>query len=629
MNRAFPGFLAALPIVAGLIGGQLAAQTETQLAKISELKQLDKNLLVRWNKKTGVPIRLKGKLSGKMQGDARTIARQYFKTNAPLFRLTDPDRELRVLSVKKGAGNREHVRLQQEFKGIPVEGKAAVVHIAADRTVEEVRTDYLPIAALETDPAVTSVQAISSARTQLKPTKGFRADPSAALVVYQFEGTVYLCWKVRLQSEAPLGDFIYFVDAKTGKIIDWYNNLQTGCYRKAYDANHGDGLPGTLRRSEGDPPTGDRCLDSAYVHLGATCTFFLNNFGRDSYDDQGDTIRIVVHYQSSYNNAFWDGHQLVFGDGDGVQFAPLCLSMDVAAHEFTHGITEYAVPPGGLVYRYQSGALNESYSDIFGALLDPPDWMIGEDVFTPATLGDALRYMDDPTRAGDPDHMDRYVATTSDNGGVHTNSGIPNKAAFLMASGGTHHGITVPSMGRLNMGMVFYEAYNYLVPLSDFHDAREATLSAVQSVFPGDMMKETTVNRAWRAVGITALEVRLSPSDQLHPKENGGLDSVVATVTAHDIAIAGVPVEFESENTGVATVSTPSALTDAQGKVKVYVTGHTRGDTPLRVVAVNGIDSAFASVPVRVPLGLAPALLPILLSLGVTGIKQFRKVTSL
>jgi Zn-dependent metalloprotease len=219
--------------------------------------------------------------------------------------------------------------------------------------------------------------------------------------------------------------------------------------RTISDAAHGTTVTGlkTLRR-EGDPPTGDAAADEAYDGLGSTFAFWRDAYGRRSIDDADMPLRGVVHYGQDYDNAFWDGRRMIFGDGDGELFVRFTRSLDVIGHELGHGVIE---DEAGLAYQGQSGALNESLADVFGSLVKQfthgqdaadADWLIGADLRGPQFHGDALRNMrapgtayDDPVLGQDPqpDHMDGYVQTTDDNGGVHLNSGIPNKAFATLA----------------------------------------------------------------------------------------------------------------------------------------------------------------------------------------------------
>ncbi|WP_082599574.1 M4 family metallopeptidase [Nocardioides sp. Root151] len=218
--------------------------------------------------------------------------------------------------------------------------------------------------------------------------------------------------------------------------------------RLIHDAGHDTDLPGQLVRKEGDAATGDVDVDRIYDGLGATWDLYFDLFGRNSYDDDGASLIGTAHYDNNFGNAFWDGEQMVFGDGDGLLFVSMTAAVDVMAHELSHAVTEHE---SDLEYENQSGALNEHLSDVFGSLVKQrlagdtaatADWLIGEGLLGPTINGVALRSMiapgtayDDPVLGTDPQpaHMDDFVVTTSDNGGVHINSGIPNRAFALFA----------------------------------------------------------------------------------------------------------------------------------------------------------------------------------------------------
>src|SRR5262249_55018078 len=224
----------------------------------------------------------------------------------------------------------------------------------------------------------------------------------------------------------------------------------SGRRRTIFDAGHGFGLPGQVVRRENDPPTADVAVNEAFDALGATYEYFFEVHGRDSIDGRGLPLDATVHYRRSFNNAFWNGRQMVFGDGDGEIFGRFTQSLDVIGHELTHGVTQYEA---GLDYHGQSGALNEHMSDVFGSLVKPAtlrqtakkaDWLIGAGLWAKGIHGKALRSMkapgtayDDPRIGKDPQpaHMDGYVDTDDDNGGVHINCGIPNHAFYLASTG--------------------------------------------------------------------------------------------------------------------------------------------------------------------------------------------------
>jgi Zn-dependent metalloprotease len=265
-------------------------------------------------------------------------------------------------------------------------------------------------------------------------------------------------------------------------------------------------------RGEGDEPTGDLAVDEAYDGLGATFGLFWDVYERDSIDGDGMPLNGYVHYGRGYDNAFWDGQQMVFGDGDGQVFERFTISIDIIGHELTHGVTE---DEAQLVYQGQPGALNESMSDVFGSLVkqyalgqkaEEADWLIGAGLIKDAP-GQALRSMKAPGTAYDhpllgkdrqPAHMDGYVVTNSDNGGVHTNSGIPNHAFYLAAS-------QIGGQAWETAGAIWYEALRdpRLRPTARFRTFARATLRAAQRLGYGPTSSEYgAVQTAWAQVGL-------------------------------------------------------------------------------------------------------------------------------
>jgi Zn-dependent metalloprotease len=215
------------------------------------------------------------------------------------------------------------------------------------------------------------------------------------------------------------------------------------------DATHTQQLPGQPVRAEGQAPVADTAVNQAYDGLGDTFDFYLDAYQRNSIDNRGLALKGSVHYGKDYDNAFWDGEQMVFGDGDNVIFTGFTACLDVIGHELTHGVTG---SEANLTYQGQAGALNESISDVFGSLVkqkklnqtaDKADWLIGAGLLAKGIQGVALRSMktpgtayDDPTLGQDPQpgDMAHFVHTGEDAGGVHINSGIPNRAFYLVAT---------------------------------------------------------------------------------------------------------------------------------------------------------------------------------------------------
>ncbi|GAA2039453.1 M4 family metallopeptidase [Agromyces tropicus] len=282
--------------------------------------------------------------------------------------------------------------------------------------------------------------------------------------------------------------------------------------RRISDAEGVESLPGRLVRAEGAPATGDASTDEAYDGLGEVFALFARAYGRDAIDGRGAPLDATVHFGDRYDNAFWDGERMVFGDGDGEVFRGFTQSLSVIGHELAHGITELTAR---LRYRDQSGALNEHVSDVFGALVEQyamgqdaaaATWLIGEGVFTPLVEGRALRSMLDPGSAYDddvlgrdpqPGHYRDYVRTDLDNGGVHLNSGIPNRAFALAA-------VDLGGFAWEHVGHVWYDTLTdgVLGPDDGFAVFSAATLAAARSRFGIASREAAAVAAGWRAVGI-------------------------------------------------------------------------------------------------------------------------------
>ncbi|MFF0423449.1 M4 family metallopeptidase [Streptomyces sp. NPDC004520] len=282
--------------------------------------------------------------------------------------------------------------------------------------------------------------------------------------------------------------------------------------RTIFDTGHTTTLPGRKVRAEGDDPTSDATVNRAYAGLGATFDLFQQAYGRDSVDGTGLPLNATVHYDRQYNNAFWDGEQMVFGDGDGEIFLDFTLPVDVIGHELTHGFTQYTA---GLEYYGQSGALNESVSDVFGSLVkqyalgqtaEQADWLIGAGLLGPSVdSGVALRSMKEPGTAYDDDvlgkdpqpaTMDDYVRTSRDNGGVHINSGIPNHAFYLLAT-------ELGGNAWERAGRIWFDVMTggTLASDADFADFARATVAAARTLY-GESDEVQAVLKAWSSVGV-------------------------------------------------------------------------------------------------------------------------------
>ena len=281
--------------------------------------------------------------------------------------------------------------------------------------------------------------------------------------------------------------------------------------RTVYDAGHGTRLPGKLIRGEGSPKSRDVAVDEAYDYAGVVYDFYRAAYGRNSVDDRGMRLDSSVHYSNQYDNAFWNGMQMVYGDGDGAIFQRFTKCLDVIAHELTHGVTQYEA---GLEYQGQPGALNESLSDVFGVLASQwkqgqtaaqADWLIGAGLLAKGIKGVALRSMkapgtayDDPQLGRDPQpaQMKDYVKGDDDNGGVHINSGIPNHAFYLAAT-------AIGGHAWERTGKIWYDTLcNRLRPDSDFKAAATATIASATTLFGATSPEKRAVATAWKEVGV-------------------------------------------------------------------------------------------------------------------------------
>ncbi|MCA1624868.1 MAG: M4 family metallopeptidase [Acidobacteria bacterium] len=402
-----------------------------------------------------------------------------------------------------------HTRFQQTVDDIPVWEGEAIVHLDPDGEVATVTDDLKEALVVNTQPNFSDKDALKIAKSLYKGSKHLTEEPQVDMWIFRGEDRDHLTYRVQMRREDGTNETaipVIFVDAQTGEKVFEYDNLQTASgvslysgtvnittdlvgstyymedtTRKMGTFNFNNGTTSAARYTDTND-VWDSTAQKAGVdaHYGAAVTYdyFKNVHGRSGIDGNSGpgsvtsadgTTKLVssrVHYSTNYNNAYWNGTAMTYGDGDGTTFTPL-VTLDICGHEMTHGVTERTA---NLTYSGESGALNESMSDVFGAMVElrarggtitADTWKIGEQAYTPSTAGDALRYMDNPhaksgggyTADDDPDHYAERYTGTADNGGVHINSGIGNKAFYMVAAGGTHHrsGVTV-SAGSFEAG---------------------------------------------------------------------------------------------------------------------------------------------------------------------------------
>jgi len=551
--------------------------TNKQNKAFNRLLKRDPNAQVRWDEATGVPARVRGNFADPQTGDPEPIAMQFITSNRRLYRIKKTGKELQHVKTTVDRQGNKHVRYQQMYNNLPVFAREIIVHVSTENNITGVNGKFQPRIDLPEQPEVDPASAKKIALRDSEDNKE-RPDTDPLLLVFIHEEKPYLAWHLSVNgtdrgldgSQIP-AIWEYFVDALNGEIIWRYNNMQS--HTKTTGTGTGKYVGGVSLNTFHDHDIMMYCLEDRWLPTGARIytengnsgvsvdsdndwsatsqgpevdchyytrmvyDYFLLMHGRDSFDDAGADMRIKAHYGTNENNAYWNGSLVLVGDGDGVTRDPYC-ALDVIAHEWTHAITAYTA---GLTYYGETGALNESISDVFAALIDG-DWLQGEDYWLPATAP-ASRNLADPTNGGlfdstdhlasaiaghQPDHMTDIYSGTDDYGGVHINSGIMNKAAFLIATGGTHRNITIcEGLGREVLGRLYYQALTaYLTSSSDFADMREAVLDALDDLYFGDPRYDrwqASIINAFAAVGISTavvcpLTCWISPADcQLSP----------------------------------------------------------------------------------------------------------------
>lgn len=490
-------------------------------------------------------------------------------------------KELKAQSVTFDDLNMAHTKVRQTVGDVPVWEGEAIVHIKADGSLSTITDNLKDSLSVDTRPTISLDEAVKIAVRMYRGAADLTDTPTADLWVFRGKLRDHLAYRVempRLDGTEQTAIPVIFVDAQTGENVFEYNNLQAGSGDSLYSGtvniatssagstfymedltrkqgtfnmnntgNTTTGTGGTQSRYSGTDDLWSATNERAGVdaHYGAAKTFDYyqtahNRNGIDGNFGPGTTaggangaVSLVasrVHFGSGYNNAFWNGSTMTYGDGNGTTFTPL-VTLDICGHEMTHGVTERTA---NLTYSNESGALNESMSDVFGAMVElyadggtvsADTWKIGEDAYTPGTAGDALRRMDNPQAEGDPDHYSIRYTGTADSGGVHTNSGIGNHAFYLIAAGGTNRvsSVNVTGIGTTDAAKVWYRALTvYMTSGTNFAGARTATVNAANDLFGATSTQAVTVAKGWCAVGVGACPVTPTPTPTVTPTPTGG-----------------------------------------------------------------------------------------------------------
>ncbi|KSU61687.1 bacillolysin [[Bacillus] enclensis] len=517
---------------------------------------------VNFNEKIGAPQFISGKLTQPSSNAPEKIVMDYFNQKQDVFKFKgDANLSFKVVEKKKDKLGFTYLRVQQMYKGTPVYGAVLTAHVNKDGVLTAVSGAPVPNLAdkqsLKASKSLSKNDALAAGEKDLVAEIGsepaYEYAPKAKTVIYVKGGEAHQAYLVNYNFLDPKpGNWNYFIDAASGEILDKVNEIHeaggkpggngitgtdavgtgTGVLGDSkslnttfssstyylqdntrgggvftYDAKNRQRLPGSLWADADNKfnASYDGAAVDAHYYAGETYDYYKDVHNRNSYDGNGAALKSTVHYSRSYNNAFWNGQQMVYGDGDGSTFVPLSGGLDVVAHELTHAVTDTTAD---LIYQNESGAINESMSDVFGTLLEyhtgnNPDWEIGEDIYTPGVSGDALRSMSDPTKYNDPDHYSVRYTGTGDNGGVHINSGIGNKAAYLLSQGGTHYGVNVTGIGTDKVGDIYYRALTqYLTPSSNFSQLRSAVVQSTSDLYGSGSSEVASVNAAFDAVGV-------------------------------------------------------------------------------------------------------------------------------
>lgn len=534
MQRESFTLVTAVAVAAFLAPGAGAATTDTSESQESQTSQ------------TSAPTESKPAASGAVADGPLALR----GAAAAAYRLpADVERVWRA-SYPEGT---TQTRYQQVVNGAEVlGGQVTVFRNAAGETTSVVGAHFRGL-----EPTNSVRLSGADARAKAVRTVGERGTRSSTLRLDPRDGRLY--YEVETQRFAHR--WIQWIDATSGEIDNTYDAVAEGegvgvkgdrktidttqangvwqllsadGRQKTYDAKNGTTLPGDVMTDAdnvwdlqlpGSPSPSQPPGVDAHYYANVVDDFYGDIFSRNSIDDAGMQIISTVHFDVGYCNAFWNGEQMTYGDGDGTACLPLSGGLDVVSHELTHGVTEFT---SGLIYENESGALNEAFSDMMGNTaefyadrngLDPaaePDWLIGEDVIPAGVYGGAeagFRNMGDPRADGDPDHYSELYTGPRDNGGVHSNSGIPNHAYYLAVNGGRNAGcdnvassghrhatdcsVQVKGIGLDRTQQIFYKGFTSLTEYANMCDARSATMAV-------SGRSKKTINAAWAAVGVKA-----------------------------------------------------------------------------------------------------------------------------
>ncbi len=512
----------------------------------------------------GAPPGMAFAAPGASAAEPGVTARRFLESQRSRFGLGNPALGLRVFRTRQ-SGERHFVRLQETLSGVPIFGAMASMQLDGEGGVEAVIADLSGIdATIDIRPGIPASQAAEQARIRVRgsdSTTTIDIRPPALHLwvpsVLGLAGEPRLVWAIDVGVPTG-GSFRLLLDARDGTLVREYPLDYSALDRQIYDCNNTSTNFATFVRDEGDPPCGIADADAAYDQLASTYSFYLTHHARDGFDDAGGILRASVRYCPSptcpWQNAVWDGFygNIRFGEGWTVD--------DVTAHEFTHGVTEHE---SGLIYENASGAMNESFSDVWGEFVDLANpaggfddpalrWLIGE-----ALPNFTLRSMEDPPAYQNPDRLGSPLYTPpaatptlgNDYGGVHNNSGINNKLCYLLTDGGTFNGQTIYGKGVDAVADLYYEVNaNLLVPAADWVDLFNALMQA--AIYLGwSTADRENLRNACNAVEIDILVVDWTSSCPIQtgiPSCSGLVGPFQTVLAGHDGVAAGSSLEIRA-----------------------------------------------------------------------------------
>lgn len=468
-----------------------------------------------------IRVKNKKKLNIKV---GRNTADSISETYGAAFGLTNP---LKDLKLKKQTHHDDSVityRYQQQYKEIPVIGAELVAGVDAQQQLNFISGETADNLNLQIEPKLTaeqakniSIQAVAKWYRE-KPENLRSNTPELSIfkpdIISPSTMPARVVWKLTVTAEKI--NELMLIDAINGSIMFHLNQVHSALNRSTYTANNTAVYKATLICDESDASLCDSDPDAkaAHQHAEDTYNFYFLKHGRDGINGSGGEIISSIHVGPDFNNAAWTGTQMIYGNG-------FPLADDVVAHELTHGVTE---KESNLFYYYQAGAINESFSDIWGEFVDQTNargddraivkWKLGEDI---PSLG-VIRNMKNPPEFSDPDKItsSNYSTSSSDNGGVHTNSGVNNKAAYLMTDGGTFNGQTVSGIGIDKVAKLYYEVQTkHLTSGSDYLDLYNALLQACSDL-TGTILSTSDCTQVQAA--LTAVEMNQIPVKGFNPE---------------------------------------------------------------------------------------------------------------